>query len=112
VTAACPRCGAPLPGIMLPITDVAVVLAGASDEREGLLAWATVGVGPVEIAGLSIRLNGAGEIVVKHAARKDRRGVLHRITAVLDPDLDQRIRAAVIAAYATERAKHGRRSAP
>lgn len=111
MTAACPRCGAPLPQVGLEIRDIAIVLASPDHERTGLLAWAALRIGPLELAGLSVRLNGAGEIVVKFPARKDRRGALHRMFTPLDADLDQRIRAAVIAAYAAERTKHGRRDA-
>jgi hypothetical protein len=107
--AACPRCGAALPAPAFDVGEVAVVRASAANEDDGLLAWARVRVGPLELAGLAVRLNVAGEIVVTFPARKDRRGTLHREVTPLDPDLDLRIRAAVIAGYMKERGRSGRR---
>lgn len=110
MTAACARCGAPLPASVLEVNEVGVVLAGPADERQGLLGWGRAQVGPFVFSGLAVRLNGAGEIVVTYPARKDRSGGLHREVTTLDADLDGRIRAAVIAAYAAERTRCGRRS--
>lgn len=110
MTASCHRCGAPLPAAVLAVDEVGIVLAGPSDERRGLLAWGRARVGPFVFSGLAVRLNGAGDIVVTYPARKDRSGSLHREVTTLDPELDGRIRAAVVAAYIEERGKAGRRS--
>jgi hypothetical protein len=113
VTAApCPRCGAAVPAREIEIGEVGIVLAPEHDERVGLLAWARLKVGPFLLAGLSVRRNLAGDLTVTFPARKDRRGTLHREVTPLDPDLDRRIRAVVIAAYVAERAKHRRRDEP
>jgi hypothetical protein len=105
VTSACRQCGKAANGPELEVKDVAVVVAGAADERAGLLGWAQLQVGPLLLAGLSVRRNVVGELTVTFPARRDRRGALHRQITPLDPDLDGRIRAAVITAYIEERTR-------
>jgi hypothetical protein len=110
VTAAlCPRCGAALAAQAFEVRDVGIVLAGDWDEPTGLLAWATVTVGPIQLAGLTVRRRHGDDLTVTFPARKDRRGSLHREITVLDGELDRRIRAAVVAAYVNGRGKAGRR---
>jgi hypothetical protein len=109
VTAFCSHCGAPLPAQSLGIRETAVVLAPIEHERQGLLAWAHLRVGPFRLAGLSVRRTGLGELTVTFPARKDARGALHREITLLDDDLDRRVRAAVLAAYIAERGRAGRR---
>lgn len=108
MTAACPHCGAPVANPALPIGEVGIVLAPIHHEVDGLLAWVRVRVGPFLLAGLSVRRTLTDEIAVAFPARRDRRGTLHREITTLDPDLDSRIRAAVIAAYLLVRSRQGR----
>jgi hypothetical protein len=108
VTAAgCPGCGASLPASILPVSVIAVAIATPAQEQEGLLGWCQIEVGPLRLAGLAIRRRRDGTITMTFPSRKDQNGDLHRQITALDPDLDGRIRAAVIAAYVAERAKHG-----
>lgn len=83
----------------LDIEDVAIALAPTHQEREGLLAWANLRVGPFQLNGLAIRRRLDGALIVTYPARKDPRGGLHRSITPLDPELDRRIRAAVTDAY-------------
>lgn len=90
------------------IRNVAVILATPDQENGGLLAWAGLAVGPFSFDGLAIRRRLDGEVIVTYPARKDGRGGVHPAITTLDPELDRRIKAAVIAAYVAERAKCGR----
>jgi hypothetical protein len=116
IAALCPKCGhlfrpnvAPFTATdAWPVQDVGIVLAGAGDEHLGLLAWATVIVGTFRLDGMAVRRGLDGELVVIYPARKDARGGLHRSITPLEPELDSRIRAAVIAAYMEARRREVR----
>jgi hypothetical protein len=90
------------------VGEVGIVLAPPANESDGLLAWATVKVGPLLLAGLAVRRRTDGEITVTFPARRDQRGTLHRQVTVLDPALDRLIRASVIAEYVEAARKAGR----
>ena len=93
------------------IRNFTIILAAPDQERGGLLGWAGVAVGPFRLDGLAIRRRLDGEVIVTYPAKKDARGGVHHAITPLDPELDRRIRTAVLSAYVAERARHGR-SAP
>lgn len=115
----CPRCrrlftprSAPLPERTpaTSIRNVAVILATPEQENGGLLGWAGLTVGAFRFDGLAIRRRLDGKMIVTYPAKKDGRGGVHHAITPLDPDLDRRIRTAIISAYVAERAKRGRRT--
>jgi hypothetical protein len=92
----------------LPITNVGIALAPRGEMHRGLLAWASVDYGGLRFDGLAIRRRLDGEVIVTYPARKDGSGGLHHAITPLDPELDRRIRAAVLGAYLDARRKAGR----
>lgn len=87
---------------------VAILASSSEQERQGLLGWARVQVGPFRFDGLAIRRRLDGVVIVTYPAKKDARGGVHYAITPLDPELDRRIRAAVLSEYSAERAKCGR----
>lgn len=106
----CASCRAAVPESALEVHDVAVLVAPPHVRDTGLMAWASVCVGPVRIDGLTVRITTGDSLKVTWPMRKANNGLLHAVAHVVDDALRGRVEAAVIAEYLNAARRAGRRA--
>ena len=81
---------------------VSVVLAPASETREGLLAWAVVEIArAIRCDGLTVRRTQSERprLMVSWPRRRDANGEMHLIVTIMDAKFRRRVEAEVLASY-------------
>jgi hypothetical protein len=93
---------------LFEITNVVCHDAPPTDRILGLLAYATVHMGPFRIDGLQVRRDRAGQFFVKWSAHKDAAGIEHPHLEILDLTIRPAIHAAVERAVLAVARREGR----